>query len=472
MRPQTEDRQKRIIALREKGLSIDAIALEVGLTKSRVSQLLPIELRGQRVHHKTPPDLIERINALKSEGKSGNEIAQAVGYSKSQVSKLLNGEDHVPYRRATKDEKADAVARYQNGETFKSLAESFNRSESTIVQWIRESGAIGNRSPNYTYMQKHQTVLNMWREGIGIVEICRETQTSFVTVRNWVKSVKGGPGEKTTRDAAIAVEQYQQGATVQTISRELSRSPETVSKWLKDAGVSVLNGVERMTLEQIREASRKGVEARKNNPKIFYRECSLEGCDITFKLSYENDRTMFCSREHAGLSRRNPSSRTLVKCKSTNCPKPEEMIETWSHNPKHYHNRECFTRSNKTVVTGDDSNWEPAFLTLCALRGPIKAWRFDNKDKIGFTRMDGKPGLYGPDIVLSWNSQFWYVDTKGYIRPNKVQEAQWKWKSWREQKGNLAIVFAADMDALMRMDKLEIQAYIEKLTKRPVEAVV
>jgi len=161
LRPGTAALQARIIELRQQNLSYEAISAEVGLTKSRVAQLTPPDLRGfMAPRSTTPPEVVAEIHRLRGSGSTQREIATLTGYSVAHVSRILAGPDREHRRVGTADEKSEVVARYRERETIQSLAERFGRSVSTIVDWINEAGALGDRLPSIEVEERRQQALD------------------------------------------------------------------------------------------------------------------------------------------------------------------------------------------------------------------------------------------------------------------------------------------------------------------------
>lgn len=241
------------------------------------------------------------------------------------------------------------------------------------------------------------------------------------SVRNWVKSVKGGPTLRAAQEAAESVERYLTGETIESIAKALGRSVNTVSQWLHEADVEIKSSLERRTPEERRSISAMGGRANKR-PET--RKC--EWCDGEFSHLEGKKRPsqqMFCSKECSNLGRRDPSRRRMSICRQCGIE-----FEGWSRQIRQYCSRECWAKHSPDqhhiylmeddTITKFDSSWEGLVWCACKV-AKIPIERVDRDEAIEWA-----PGRwYAPDFKLGDGR---YIEVKGV----EDDEDEGRWAVW------------------------------------------
>lgn len=281
--------------------------------------------------------------------------------------------------------------------------------------------------------------IDLWRQGFSRAEVARQISRSESFVGRVTKDVTGGPGMVATQQASDSVVRYQQGETIEQIAKSLGRSGETVSRWIKDAGVEVLRGVDRMTPEQIREWSRKGNEGNRARKVVRYGEC--EQCGEIFQKSGARNRQRYCTRECSYKARSDPSKRSVYTC--IECGRD---FEWWTNTkaPRQYCSTECKGRSlPDRLRVGDvplDSSYE------AYMWGKVRMYGLgiERVDRTTEAIVTSEGGVYAPDFKVHVRGKWVYVDLKG------EHGGITKWRQFAEQRPLVIL----NREGLMRLDQL------------------
>lgn len=336
-------------------------------------------------------------------------------------------------------------------------------SPSTVHRVLRESGQHREHKATSTARQMRAeeapAVRQLADAGVSPTQICKQLHLGYDTIKliaaeHDIRLSSGRTGAPSAYNRKIAEVRRlaENGLSQSEIAHRTSTSLPTLTRWLKQAGITIARDPGRTresgqasnfgdTPEERKDAARRGGEATAES----LTEITCLHCQQPFTRgrsgSGRTSRDRYCSPEHAYAHRRENSGKTITATCACGCG---EQFLTWASRPKKYLSREHWIKSNRRVPEYGfeghviQGGHEAAFIGLCSLRGI----RFEFFDRAQAIRWDGEESGYGPDFSVMIMGEQVYVDTKGW------QQAPEKWSSFRAQRGLLAILRKEDLDQL------------------------
>lgn len=141
----TEEERERMIKLRDQGLSIRAIAKEVGRSKTTVRTRLgcpaKVNCSCKSILNDKQMNLLSK---MAKDGYSVREIAKALNMDMSSLKyriSIIDREINIPTKVTNKEIKR-FIRLYKSGKSCSKIADVCNRSETTVRKYLKQEGYI------------------------------------------------------------------------------------------------------------------------------------------------------------------------------------------------------------------------------------------------------------------------------------------------------------------------------------------
>lgn len=139
-------------------------------------------------NNRTPIEIQNNIVNLFVDGKTCKEIKNSLNLSMKVIQNTLirNNLINPPkYDQITENQKELCIFDFKNGLTLKEICKKYLLPEISISKLLRESGI--NIQPNILSQEIVSKILQLYKDGKLITEICQELKVSYSTVTNHLK---------------------------------------------------------------------------------------------------------------------------------------------------------------------------------------------------------------------------------------------------------------------------------------------
>ena len=193
----------------------------------------------------------EEALELYNQGLEIKEISKRLNVTAVTINtyiKELIEEGRIEERKNLKQRKKEEVLRlYNQGIETKEIAKKLNLAYSTIHRYIRELEEEGSiqRRKNLKQRKREERILELYNQGIEIVEIAKELDVSGATVYRYIKELKEEGriqksetvrkrSAKKEENKERTLELYNQGIEIEEIAKRLDMAVVTIYRYIKE----------------------------------------------------------------------------------------------------------------------------------------------------------------------------------------------------------------------------------------------
>ena len=246
------------------------------------------------------------------EGASARAVGAACGVSAPTVLAWVRDAGHQPRKQGgvaarTARQRAEAVARYLDGASARSVGAASGVHRTTVRAWVRQAGHGPRTRPGHgaLWAARREEAVARYLDGESSAAVAAAFGVSAATVRRWVRKAghepRKRPGQAAAAQRAVAVARYLEGASARSVGAAFGVHRTTVRRWVRQAGHGP-RGPER------RSATRSGV--REEAVARYLEGASARSVGAAFGVS---DVTVLRWVRQAGHGPRGPGRRSATR---------------------------------------------------------------------------------------------------------------------------------------------------------------
>ena len=313
----TLEQKREAIRLVREGRSFADAARELSTTS--MSVLVWVRAEEQRTGQQIAPrqqnlTLEQKKEAVRlvGEGRSFADVARELDTIPMNVNNWVRAEEQgtgqqIAHRQqnVTLEQKREAIRLVGEGRSLTGVASELNISSTSVCKWVRAEEQrtgrqIAPRKHRFTLEQKREVIRSV-EDGRSFVDVARESNTTPVNVRNWVRTEEQRTGRQIApRKQSLTLEQKKEaihlvgeGRSFADVAKELNISSSSVSDWIRAeeqrTGQKIPRQKHSSTLEQKREAIRLIGEGRSFADVA--RELNISSSSVSGWIRAEEQRT-------------------------------------------------------------------------------------------------------------------------------------------------------------------------------------